>query len=504
MCREIAADVGTKRELRCQRHYLSVYLESASAPVPDPRATLLEYTGKSTFELGEGQDLPAGVQASAPVVSMLQEQPYLRAIVASVPQHWVTPPPDAPRFILDTVRAGTLDGGEAGVYLSPDDPSLRGGDLVDDDAANSCDMAGYSPLRGDFDVEHANDAEQVIADIEFSPGESPASVELKLKALEIYNAQLDERARRKAFLVQRGLLNYRKALATERRRPRAEREVRAQLRPFMRFMSPGEGEELIAGILLEERLRQRIATLQTARANGVRTLAELDEFALAKKRREESSAIRAQQERMGALYAGVPASTAALGGEDESLAGGASFDSAHSSVASGGGRGGRGRRRGGGRGGGRASFSRALGSSAAGGALPAEVAVPERKFESVPATVAAALSTAPGNKTLSPDEQRLCSHLQLLPSQYHAIRDAVLLAARQSGGKPKQQGEAAAAKQGVPPPLTGVVLDFCVSCGWVDSGIMYEEGTAVQHAPPSTSQNSSAEKVTTEGAPSEA
>jgi hypothetical protein len=131
------------------------------------------------------------------------------------------------------------------------------------------------------------------------------------------------------------------------------------------------------------------------------------------------------------------------------------------------------------------------GSGGVGGALPAEVAVPERAFESVPANVASALNCAPGNTTLSPDEQRLCSHMQLLPSQYHAIRDAVMLAARagKGGAVAHEAGRRVGCIQGMPPPLTQVVLDFCVSCGWVDSAIAFEQDSAVQHAPPPTETN---------------
>jgi hypothetical protein len=59
------------------------------------------------------------------------------------------------------------------------------------------DVVGYIPLRGDFDVEHDNDAEAVIADMDFVEGEHATETELKLKILEIYNAKLDERERRK-------------------------------------------------------------------------------------------------------------------------------------------------------------------------------------------------------------------------------------------------------------------------------------------------------------------
>jgi hypothetical protein len=41
-------------------------------------------------------------------------------------------------------------------------------------------VAGYMPLRGDFDVEHDNDAERLIADMEFASTDTPAEHRLKL------------------------------------------------------------------------------------------------------------------------------------------------------------------------------------------------------------------------------------------------------------------------------------------------------------------------------------
>jgi hypothetical protein len=62
--------------------------------------------------------------------------------------------------------------------------------------------------------------------VAFVEGEHATETELKLKIIEIYNAKLDERERRKAFVIERGLLDYKRLLAVERRRPREEREVR--------------------------------------------------------------------------------------------------------------------------------------------------------------------------------------------------------------------------------------------------------------------------------------
>jgi transcriptional adapter 2-alpha len=123
-------------------------------------------------------------------------------------------------------------------------------------------VSGYMPLRGDFDVEHDNDAELILADMEFSPDDHESEKELKLKIIEIYNSKLDERERRKKFVLERGLLDYKKHQAIERRRPKEERELYNRLKCFARFHTPEEHEEFVQGLIKEMRLRQRIEKLQ--------------------------------------------------------------------------------------------------------------------------------------------------------------------------------------------------------------------------------------------------
>ena len=164
-------------------------------------------------------------------------------------------------------------------------------------------LTGYMPLRADFDVEHDNDAEVggwvggedkegregrgrggggggfdaakagstshpppplqvILADMEFSPMDSAAERTLKLQVLQIYNAKLDERERRKRFVIERGLLDYKKLQNMDRRRPKDERELMARMRLFARFHSAEEHEQFVEGLLTAKRLRKRIEQLQ--------------------------------------------------------------------------------------------------------------------------------------------------------------------------------------------------------------------------------------------------
>jgi hypothetical protein len=71
------------------------------------------------------------------------------------------------------------------------------------------DLPGFIPLREDFDVEYENDAELMLADMEFLPHEDhPSERELKLQVVHIYNSKLRERNMRKRFVIDRGLVDF--------------------------------------------------------------------------------------------------------------------------------------------------------------------------------------------------------------------------------------------------------------------------------------------------------
>jgi transcriptional adapter 2-alpha len=62
------------------------------------------------------------------------------------------------------------------------------------------------PKRGDFDIEFDNDAELLLAEMEFNDDDKQFEIEMKYKVLEIYNQRLDERLKRKQFVIERDLV----------------------------------------------------------------------------------------------------------------------------------------------------------------------------------------------------------------------------------------------------------------------------------------------------------
>ena len=108
------------------------------------------------------------------------------------------------------------------------------------------------PLRGDFDIEYDNDAELLLAEMEFNDDDKESELEMKYKLLDIYNARLDERLKRKKFVIERGLLDLKKQNNLDKERTKEEKEIYNMMKVFSRFSTPEEHEKLVQGIIKEK------------------------------------------------------------------------------------------------------------------------------------------------------------------------------------------------------------------------------------------------------------
>lgn len=124
------------------------------------------------------------------------------------------------------------------------------------------EVIGFLPLRGDFNIEYDNDAELLLADMEFFEDDKKSEEDLKYEILKLYNSKLDERIRRKKFVIENGLLDVKKQQQIERKRPKEEREIYAQMKPFMRFCEGKEFNETVEGLIKERALNQKLEELK--------------------------------------------------------------------------------------------------------------------------------------------------------------------------------------------------------------------------------------------------
>lgn len=104
--------------------------------------------------------------------------------------------------------------------------------------------------------------------------EDPLDLDLKLAVLDMYNDALDKRGRKKRFLFERNLVDYRRNVAAERRRPKEERDLLARIRHFATLQTAADFEELYHNLCYEEALKKTVHQLQQYRRVGLTTFAE--------------------------------------------------------------------------------------------------------------------------------------------------------------------------------------------------------------------------------------
>ena len=131
-------------------------------------------------------------------------------------------------------------------------------------------------MRGDFDVEYDNEAELFLAEMEFMEGDDATEIDLKKKILEIYNKRLDERVKRKNFVIERGLLDLKKQNHLERSRSSEEKEIYNLMKIFARFQTEDEHERLVQNIVKERNLRRRIEELKAYKELNLKTFEEVE------------------------------------------------------------------------------------------------------------------------------------------------------------------------------------------------------------------------------------
>ena len=127
------------------------------------------------------------------------------------------------------------------------------------------EIVGFWPKRDEFENEYLNDAELEISELEFLDDDTKSENELKFNVLRVYNKQVEEREKRKRFVIDRGMLDIKKTMNYERKLHKDEREIYNCLKPFARLIDNDQFTNLFEGIILEKNLRQRSNQLKQYR-----------------------------------------------------------------------------------------------------------------------------------------------------------------------------------------------------------------------------------------------
>ncbi|KAK7245973.1 hypothetical protein RIF29_40829 [Crotalaria pallida] len=256
---EVAEYVETKNKESCMEHYQNLYLNSPSFPLPD----MSHVAGKSREQLlemakGQGEDKKGTTDVQ--ICWPFEPDGISHAEAAAIQKKST---PGRKRKMKDRVRVSF--GGLKPRFSRTEGPG------------------GYNEKRQEFDIEYDNDAEELLTEMEFKDTDTEEERELKLRVLHIYGKRLDERNRRKNFVLERNLLHPN---PSENDLTAEEKQICGKYDSLMRFHSKEEHEELLQTVIAEHRTRKRLEELKEAQAAGCRNSAEADIYLMHKRRME--------------------------------------------------------------------------------------------------------------------------------------------------------------------------------------------------------------------------
>ncbi|KAI7863179.1 hypothetical protein BDF14DRAFT_1734506 [Spinellus fusiger] len=388
----IAEVVGTKSKEECEKHYLEVYVESPHWPLPR-----MDLTFEETSE------------------DMWRDQKRIR---------------------LERSRA-TLPGNPSKPAPPPPANSSNSNKPITSGPAYH-EVQGYMPRRFEFETEHENDAEQFVKDMTFNEEDTQEEMDLKIMVLDIYNSRLDRRIERKKMIFERGWLDYKKQQALERKRQKEERDIHQKTRVFCRLQTPEDYEMLVQGLVKEQQLRDRIATLQEWRQAGLTSFRQGEQYEQDKQDRlgHLKTLVSLSNERMGAS-ARQPRNTyraqmAALSANQHRTHYYKHKTATFSVTGSGHG-----------------TQVVSAAAAASGGRKPAN-----------PLDI----GEADGVHLLTEEEQVLCSTLRIMPRPYLVIKDTILKEYARLGYMKRRQARSLIK---IDVNKTSRIFDFFVESGWI-------------------------------------
>ena len=174
-------------------------------------------------------------------------------------------------------------------------PSLVVAPMRVDVSKTDCLELGYLPKRDDFEREYDNSAEELISKLVATHNDEPIEAKLKFTQVQIYNKRLKDRAIRKKIAREYGLVCEKQRANVLKGKKMDQKELRANLIPFGRFITYTQFERLSSGVAKSEKLKTKIAELLAFRAQGVTKMNDSREYEVRKIQREK----RRREEKIG-------------------------------------------------------------------------------------------------------------------------------------------------------------------------------------------------------------
>ncbi|KAJ3519730.1 hypothetical protein NMY22_g13068 [Coprinellus aureogranulatus] len=296
--KKIAEHIGTRTKEEVAEHYTKVYVESPNWPLPrmdlhfdvDPEE-FQERKRRRITAMNEAQrPLPGPAPTSAPSVHEIAGfMPGRLEFEQEVDN-------EAENLVKDLEFGVVLQYGGDKIPEDENDPDVKARVKWEEEkllglhdgsmppapngAINGHHINGIvkKEVKKSEDVTMANGEDEEDEPSQPVPFETQESLNFKLTLLEMYFQRLEKRLEAKALMFDRGLLEYKKIQANEKKRPKEEREFLHRLRPFAKLQTAADYEAFTTDMLYEAVLRKRIQELQHYRRLGLCTPADIEKY----------------------------------------------------------------------------------------------------------------------------------------------------------------------------------------------------------------------------------
>ncbi|KZS98547.1 hypothetical protein SISNIDRAFT_462467 [Sistotremastrum niveocremeum HHB9708] len=418
----VAEHIGTRTKEEVEQHYTSVYIDSPNWPLPlmdkefvvDPQ----EFQQRKRRRI---ESIPAATAAAIPKPAPTSV-PGVHEVATFLPgrlefEHEVDN--DAEDLVKDLEFGLVYQyGGDVIVEDENDlDVKARVQDSLEQTPAPTLEAEKNTPPGENGQSDNADEEPHVPL-----PVESDESIEFKLTLLEMYHQRVEKRLHAKAFIFDRGLLEYKKMQALEKKRSREEKDIAHRFRPFAKLQTAEDYETFVDGILYESILRKRIAELQVYRKMGITTLSDAEKYDVDFAKRAQAKLAVTRE------YSFTDRRGTATGR-------GSSYVAESD---------------------GRKSRDRDTTPHIGNG-----IVNPSNR-RAVPAPLN--LANSPSISLLSPAEQTLCSQLRILPKPYLAVKEILISAYIKSNGTLRKREARELVKVDV--NKTARIWDFFSQAGW--------------------------------------
>ncbi|KAL8087978.1 hypothetical protein AgCh_037933 [Apium graveolens] len=236
---EVAEHVGTKSRSQCVDHYNTIYMNSLCFPLPDMSHVMgknreeLLAMAREQGEVKKGLPVPGELtvkeESSFPARVKVEDQSrdiLGRSLSSLVPEVGTGAASSNGKSSTGGVkRASSIVQSK----VDSDGPKIEDRSVGEkkprisgDEGPTLTELSGYNSKRQEFEIEYDNDAEQLLADMEFKDTDTDAEREIKLRILRIYSKRKLGLLAAAHMSRQRGLLSRsaREKLKNMHARPR--------------------------------------------------------------------------------------------------------------------------------------------------------------------------------------------------------------------------------------------------------------------------------------------